>query len=286
MGGVRALRDALEGLAGHGSLGSAPPRLRLLTTVFTGTTEVEAVDALARLQGAEVRVSFDTKRSRLHAKAWLFVRPNQLSTAYVGSANFTATALGAGHEWMLKVSATDLGHIVDHFGGTFETLWADSEFERYDPDNELQRARLRAALRNERRASVPGSFTLLTLQPFAFQLAILERLEAERAAGHRRNLVVAATGTGKTVIAACDYARRAREVGVRPRLLFLAHRRWRAGAGLGEPIRGAVPVGVPPRPARRQQSHRGRAGTTPRDRSFAGAADCRVPEPARPLPES
>lgn len=222
VGGVRALRDSFERLAMQTG---ATSRLRILTTTFTGTTEVEAVDLLASFAGAEVRISYDTRRTRLHAKAWLFHRANGLSTAYVGSANLTSTALGAGHEWMLKVSANDLAHVVDHFAGTFETLWQDPEFERYDPADEVQRARLRAALRTERTAgSTPATFTLLTLQPFPFQLAILERLEAERALGHDRSLIVAATGTGKTVIAAFDYARTARARGVRPRLLFLAHR--------------------------------------------------------------
>ncbi len=68
VGGVRSVRDALESLARRGA------RLRVLTTVFTGTTEIAALDTLARLPGAEVRISFDTRRTRLHAKAWLFQR--------------------------------------------------------------------------------------------------------------------------------------------------------------------------------------------------------------------
>jgi HKD family nuclease len=225
VGGVRALRDALETLARKGT---PAPRLRVLTTAFTGTTELEALDLLAGLPGAEVRISLDTRRTRLHAKAWLFHRPRALSTAYVGSANLTSTALGAGHEWMLKVSATDLPHVIDHFAGTFETLWQDPEFERFDPADDLQRARVRAVLRAERSGpgtpSADGAMTLLTLRPYPFQEALLDQLAAERAAGHRRNLVVAATGTGKTVVAAFDYARLAAAAGVTPRLLMLAHR--------------------------------------------------------------
>lgn len=222
IGGVRTLRDALERLSLRTT---SAPRLRILTTAFTGTTEVEALDVLARLPGCQVRISLDTRRTRLHAKAWLFRRANGLSTAYVGSANLTSTALGAGHEWMLKISATDLPHVIDHFAGTFETLWQDPEFEHYDPDDELQRARVRAALRAERTADrADAAFTLVTLQAYPFQQAILDRLAAERAAGHHRNLIVAATGTGKTVVAALDYARLARAAGASPRLMFLAHR--------------------------------------------------------------
>ncbi|MBX3192838.1 MAG: DUF3427 domain-containing protein [Labilithrix sp.] len=219
MGGVRAVREALDAAARRGA------RVRVLTTVFTGTTEVNAVDALASLSGAEVRVSYDVRRTRLHAKAWLFGRGTGLHTAYVGSANLTATALGSGQEWMVKVSAADLPHVIEKFEGTFAGLWNDAEFERYDPSSDETRAKLRAALRAEKQSG-PSVISLFTLQPFPFQTEILDRLEAERALhGRHRNLVVAATGTGKTVIAAFDYLRACERAGTRPRLLFLAHRR-------------------------------------------------------------
>jgi len=96
--------------------------------------------------------------------------------------------------------------------------------QRYVPDDEAHRARLRAALATEAATDVPDGF-LVTLRAFPFQDEILDRLAAERAIhGRRRNLVVAATGTGKTVIAAFDYQRQCAKTGVAPRLLFLAHR--------------------------------------------------------------
>jgi len=219
MGGVRTIEDALHALARRPNA-----RLRLLTTTFTGTTEVIALDRIARLPNAQVKVSYDTRRSRLHAKAWLFRRATGLSTAYIGSANLTATALGEGQEWMVKVCAADLRHVIEQFEGTFETLWADPEFEDYHPDDAGHRARLAAALRHET-PDGPQQF-LVRLQPFPFQVEMLDKLAAERTLhGRRRNLVVAATGTGKTVIAAFDYARQVAQAGVTPRLLFLAHRK-------------------------------------------------------------
>ena len=222
MGGVRALGEQLEAFARRGSAGA--DRLRVLTTTFTGTTEVSALDLLGRLPGAKVKVSYDTRRTRLHAKAWLFHRDSGLTTAYVGSANLTHTALGAGQEWMIKACAADLPHVVAKFAGTFDTLWGDPEFEPYDPADEAQRERLRTALKSA--PSEAQTTTLIALRPYPFQQAILDRLATERELhGRHRNLVVAATGTGKTVIAALDYARHARQAGLRPRLLFLAHRR-------------------------------------------------------------
>lgn len=216
--GVNALRDAL-----HAFSHRPHARFRLLTTTFRGVTEIAALDELARLPNAEVKVSFDTRRTRLHAKAWLFHRASGLTTAYVGSANLTSTALGAGHEWMVKVCA-DLPHVLQQFQGTFDTLWSDAEFEPYHPDDELLRARLARALSAEQAPAATSPF-LVALRPLPFQQEILDKLAAERVLhGRTRNLVVAATGTGKTVIAALDYARRAAETGVPPRLLFLAHR--------------------------------------------------------------
>jgi superfamily II DNA or RNA helicase len=220
LSGFRCLQSALEAHAQAGR------RLRLLTTTYTGATEADAVDAIATLPGVEVRISFDARRTRLHAKAWLFARPNELDTGYVGSANLSRAALFSGHEWMVKVAQADLPHVLDKFRGAFESLWEEGEFERYDPADESQRARLRAALRQERggTARETAARIFFTLRPYPFQQEILERIEAERLLhGRRRNLVVAATGTGKTVIAAFDYQRQI-TTAVRPRLLFLAHR--------------------------------------------------------------
>lgn len=226
VGGVRALREAL---AVHAQAGRP---LRLLTTTYTGATDADAVETLARLPNVQVRVSYDARRTRLHAKAWLFSRRNGLDTAYVGSANLSSSALFHGHEWMVKVSAADLPAIIGKFRGTFETLWNDPEFELYDAASP---ERLRQALATERGGGARRweRRTLFTLTPYPFQVEILDRLEAERRLhGRTRNLVVAATGTGKTVIAAFDYYRRAQVDGLPPRLLFLAHRKEILGQAL------------------------------------------------------
>lgn len=220
IGGVRLLRDALERFAQRSK---GPLNLRVLTTVFTQTTELSAVDLLAALPHAEVKISYDTRRTRLHAKAWLFHRDSGLDTAYVGSANLTSTALGSGQEWMVKACAADLSGVIEKFKGTFESLWNDSEFEPFDPTDQLSRERLRAALAP---ADPTAPRVFFALRPFPFQDEILDRLATERSVhGRTRNLVVAATGTGKTVVAAFDYVRQLGPAQIPPRLLFLAHRK-------------------------------------------------------------
>ena len=205
MGGTRQLWPELEALSNRGG------KVRVLTTVFTGSTEVRAVEALAKLPGCEVRISYDVERTRLHAKAWLFSRDRggeDLHTAYVGSANLTHTALSSGQEWTIKASAGDLPDVVRKFRGTFEALWNDPEFEAYD-GSEAAREKLRAALADERGGDGTDRVVpmLSAFRPKGYQRDILDKLVAERELhGNKRNLVVAATGTGKTVIAAFDYA--------------------------------------------------------------------------------
>lgn len=191
--------------------------LRIITTVYTGSTEQKALDFLADL-GAQVKVSYETQATRLHAKAWLFQRDSGYSTAYVGSSNLTHTALSEGVEWNVRISEAETPALLEKFRATFDSYWADPSFEDYDS------ARFEKAIAATRRGS-PVVFLGLDVHPFPHQVEILERLQAEREVHDRhRNLVVAATGTGKTVVAALDYRRLAKE-GLRPTLLFVAHRR-------------------------------------------------------------
>ena len=200
-------------------------RLRVITTTYIGATERRALDRLVEL-GAEVRVSYETRTTRLHAKAWFFQRNTGYSTAYVGSSNLSHSALLDGLEWNVRLSAVEQGHLLDTFQATFDEYWEDPAFELYDPSDADQRNRLDEALRRERGGPVdlPIELTTLEVRPWGYQREVLEELAAEREVhGSWRNLVVMATGTGKTVVAALDY-RRLREAGRVDSLLFVAHR--------------------------------------------------------------
>jgi superfamily II DNA or RNA helicase len=190
--------------------------LRVLTTTYTGSTEAKALDQL-RMIGAQIRVSYDTTSTRLHAKAWLFHRDSGYSTAYVGSSNLTHSAQVTGLEWNVRVSGARNRDVIDKIGAVFESYWQQADFEAYDRD------RLLAA--TEPRGDGEGRITLspieIRLEPF--QERLLEQIELARQQGHHRNLLVSATGTGKTVMAAVDYAR-LRDRLPRSRLLFVAHR--------------------------------------------------------------
>jgi superfamily II DNA or RNA helicase/HKD family nuclease len=216
--GLRILEPYLESFARQGEL-------RVITTTYIGATERRAVDRLAEL-GAQVKVSYETHMTRLHAKAWLFRRDTGFSTAYVGSSNLSKTALIDGLEWNVRLSAVEQPHLLEAFKATFDEYWEDPAFESYDPNSVEDRERLDQALAAERGgpADLPIEITSLQVCPWGYQREILEELEAERDVhGHTRNLVVMATGTGKTVVAALDYER-LRQAGAVDTLLFVAHR--------------------------------------------------------------
>jgi HKD family nuclease len=171
-------------------------RLRVLTTIYTGSTEAKALDQLVDL-GAEVRISYDLSTARLHAKAWLFHRRTAFSTAYVGSSNLTHSAQGPGIEWNVRVSAARNPDVINKIGAVFESYWESSDFVPY------QEFEFRKALERTRRSEVTYlSPVEIELKPF--QDRMLELIELSRQQGHHRNLLVSATGTGKTVMAAMD----------------------------------------------------------------------------------
>ena len=123
------------------------------------------------------------------------------------------------------MSAAENPEVVERFEATFEQYWQEPEFEDYEPGRDAERLDL--ALSRQGHGGSPDDgleFSLLIdVAPKPHQAVALEALESERQSGHCRNLVVAATGTGKTWIAAFDF-RQLRSEGKGDSLLFVAHR--------------------------------------------------------------
>lgn len=209
--GLRSMQDALRRHCGAGR------SLRVLTTTYTQSTELEALRMLADL-GADVRVSYDVSGTRLHAKAWLFHRDSGHSTAFIGSSNLTHSAQVSGLEWNVRASGARNPAVIDKVTAVFESYWHSGDFV---PLNEAQ------FVEHLRSAGDRGPRIYLSpveLRPEPFQERMLEQLTLARSQGLHRNLLVSATGTGKTVMAAVDYVRLRRHL-PRSRLLFVVHRK-------------------------------------------------------------
>ena len=216
--GIRILEKELREFTNRGG------KLRVITTTYVGATDSKAVEFLASLENTEVKVSYNTRNERLHAKAYLFERNTGFHTGYIGSSNFSRSALTDGLEWNLKITTKEVAHIIDKFRKTFEAYWQDSDFELFNTENHSQK--LVVALKEGRFSKeYAAPITFFDIKPYPYQKEILEKLEVERTIHNRyRNLLVAATGTGKTVISAFDY-KNFRDKNKSSKILFVAHRK-------------------------------------------------------------
>lgn len=217
--GIRLIKDEL---IEH----TKTKKLRIITTSYLGASEFKAIKFLSTLPNTEIKISYDTERTRLHAKSYMFYRDTGFTTAYIGSSNISKDAMTTGLEWNMKVSEKDSKNIIDKFKATFESYFNDDEFKLFtENDEDMLKAELAKAKRKDIKVNI-DDIANLDVRPYHYQQEILETLQAEREIlNHHKNLVVAATGVGKTVISAFDYKNFVREnKGKVNRLLFIAHR--------------------------------------------------------------
>lgn len=214
--GVRILLDDLKKFCSR-----EDTRLRIITTTYCGATQAKAIEQLAALPNTEIRISYNTDIERLHAKSYIFVRNSGMNTAYIGSSNLSKSAQTEGLEWNMRVTSVENPHIIKTALATFEMYWNSPNFEdfRIGGIEKFNKEIHRNIFHTEAADFVYQRYTLLP-----HQKQILDKLRVEREdRGNFKNLIVAATGTGKTVISAFDYQEFARTHS-RARILFTAHR--------------------------------------------------------------
>ena len=218
--GLNILFEALKKLKNRG----VP--VRLITSAYIGATEKKALDQLVQELGVAVKVDYLARANRLHAKAWMINRKTGFSTAFVGSSNISDPALISGLEWNVRLSEVRSAVVLDKMAATFESYWNSPDFESYDPDVDAEKLE-EALVRARGTSDATRSLTIgnLDVRPLPHQAQMLSELESEREYhGIHRNLVVAATGSGKTVLAALDF-KRFLETSDGKSLLFIAHRK-------------------------------------------------------------
>lgn len=216
--GIVRLFDDLKNFTDSGG------KLRIITTTYTGSTDAKAIEKLKELNNTEIKISYNTKQTRLHAKSYIFKRKTGFSTAYVGSSNISNAALTSGTEWNVKVTEKEMKDVYEKICGTFEVYWNNEEFENFEITDSVK---LRECLYKEKYPiQIKIDSYNFDISPYSYQERVLENLRAERETrGNFRNLVVAATGTGKTVMSAFDFKRFLESnKGNKVRFLFVAHR--------------------------------------------------------------
>ncbi|WP_211748453.1 DEAD/DEAH box helicase [Paenibacillus sp. Marseille-Q4541] len=218
--GLRCLMEEFRQFTDRGG------KLRVITTTYMEATDYKAVMELSKLPNTEIKISYDIERTRLHAKAYMFHRDTGFTTAYIGSSNLSNPALTSGLEWNIKITEKDSYDVLKKIEATYESYWHDRDFKSFSGADEQDVNQLKLALRRSKDLveNKNGTFSF-DIMPFEYQKEVLEKLDAQRKIyGEMRNLVVAATGVGKTVISAFDYKRFRKENGGKARLLFVAHR--------------------------------------------------------------
>lgn len=208
---IASLKQALIDFPGTG---------RIITSTYLGFNSPESFRELANLRkiGVDVFI-YEDKRRGFHPKGFIFEQ-EQSTTAIVGSSNLTSRALKSNHEWNLKFSALPGGDIIEQLSKAVEAQLIDSV-----PLSEEWISAYEVLYKPPERRTSPDASRFLRhgpaelIRPNAMQAEALEEIARVRAAGESKALVVSATGTGKTILAALDVK------AVNPhRMLFVVHR--------------------------------------------------------------
>lgn len=218
--GVLRIKPYLEDLASKGK------KVKLLTSKYLGITEPSALYLLKDILGDNLDLRFyQDNTCSFHPKCYIFDYPSskkKIADVFIGSSNLSASGLRGGIEWNYRFSAHDNLREYQRVSETFNFLFANSLVVTEDVLRKYSSEYKKSFI--VRQASKVGN-DLSSFQPEAFevhprgaQIEALYELKQARKEGVKKGLVVAATGVGKTFIAAFD----AKDF---KRVLFIAHRK-------------------------------------------------------------
>ena len=220
--GVKMLLEELDNALKRGA------KIRILTGNYLGITQPSALYLLKKKLGSRVDMRFYNEKERsFHPKSYIF-HYERYSDIYIGSSNISRSALTSGIEWNYRFSSVSDPKNYEKFYQAFEELFEhhsiiidDEELKRYSqnwhrPAVAKDLERYEYSHQNEENESEDTKVQLL-YEPRGAQIEALCALEDTRAEGAKRALVQAATGVGKTYLAAFDSKSY-------ERVLFVAHR--------------------------------------------------------------
>lgn len=214
--GVRMLLGELDNALKRGA------KIRILTGNYLGITQPSALYLIKHKLGEQVDLRFYNEKNRsFHPKSYMF-HYKEYSTIYIGSSNISRSALTSGIEWNYRFSSKTDTQNYEKFYNTFVDLFEnhsvvidDDELKRYSKN--WHRPAVSKDLDRYDLQDSKTSNNIVLFEPRGVQIEALCSLENTRAEGARRALVQAATGVGKTYLAAFDSKKY-------ERVLFVAHR--------------------------------------------------------------
>ncbi len=196
---------------------------RILTSTFLQFNQPKVFRELMKIKNVEVRL---TDLKGFHSKGYIFNHDTHYSLI-IGSSNLTAHALKVNYEWNVKLTSLENGEIVHHFKSQFEEVWDQARVLTEEWIEEYEKTYSQVADNKDfdQVVELPTQYQTnaiedaLKIVPNKMQQAALEQIEAVRAAGKDKGLIISATGTGKTYLSAFDV----RRFGPK-RMLFIVHR--------------------------------------------------------------
>ncbi|PPE05641.1 DEAD/DEAH box helicase family protein [Mesoplasma corruscae] len=208
-------------------------KIKIISTTFDDLSQFNNLNELKILvekySNIKIKIENNLERNseRIHIKASIFKKENGLSTAIIGSSNLTVKGMISGREWNIKLTEKNNKDLIEKMINEFESLWKE---ELIDFSDSFERDLLIQKIKENQETLYNSKLELLTSSLtkkylYKFQKDIVDKLSYRRYTNKNKNLVIMATGTGKTLVSAFDYKRQIDQAKTSLRLLFLAHQR-------------------------------------------------------------
>ncbi|KAF1299376.1 NgoFVII family restriction endonuclease [Enterococcus sp. JM4C] len=209
--GLNAIKSQLADLESKGISG------KILTSTYLGFNNPDVFASLLKIPNVEVRIS---KKAGFHSKGYLFDMGGY-NSFIIGSSNLTMSALKLNYEWNVKLTSSEHGEMISTIQTHLKNEWAASEplTEKWIEDFKKIYKPITNTTLIEHLMPYPTDVVPEKIAPNKMQEVALESLRNLRKKGEKKGLVISATGTGKTYLAAFDSAQ------FNPkRMLFIVHR--------------------------------------------------------------
>lgn len=193
---------------------------RILTSTYLYFNKPQMFRELLKLPNVEIRV-YEQNHGKFHAKGYLFQHEGYQS-ALVGSSNFTAGALKVNKEWNLLFTSHNNGKLTEDIASEIEEQWKGASklspewIDEYEKKYKIQN---KPAIKVVSQSVDEDNSNYSIIKPNKMQKEALKNLQKLRLLRETKGLIISATGTGKTYLAALDVKNYNPK-----RFLFVAHR--------------------------------------------------------------